>query len=129
MNEHTAVLMARPRGLHLDERHVTVDGQVTSGLMVDAAGYLAHNAAVQLASKHTPALYIPKLERMEEAALVDDILCAIEDGVGVARHSTKVSTLCATASWASTAVAGTTSSPPSSGSRRTRPSSRQTARP
>ena len=93
MNEHTAVLMARPRGLHLDERHVTVDGQVTSGLMVDAAGYLAHNAAVQLASKHTPALYIPKLERMEEAALVDEILCAIEDGVGVARHSTKVTVL------------------------------------
>ena len=93
LNERTAVLMARPRGLHLDERHVTVDGAVTSGFIVDATGYLMHNAAAQLASKHTPALYVPKLERMEEAAFVDDVLSAIEEGVGVPQHSTKVTVL------------------------------------
>jgi malate synthase len=93
LNERTAVLMARPRGLHLDERHVTVDGAVTSGFIVDATGYLMHNAAAQLASKHTPSLYVPKLERMEEAAFVDDVLSAIEEGAGVPQHSTKVTVL------------------------------------
>jgi malate synthase len=88
-----ATLMARPRGLHLDERHVAVDGKPTAGLFVDAAGFLVHNAKALLAQGKSPALYIPKLERMEEAALVDDVLAAIEEAASVPRNSTKVTVL------------------------------------
>jgi malate synthase len=91
--DQTATLMARPRGLHLPERHLLVDGARTAGLFVDAAGFLFHNAAALLAAGKVPALYIPKLERMEEAALVHDVLCAIEEAVGVPVGSAKVTVL------------------------------------
>jgi malate synthase len=91
--EKTATLMARPRGLHLLERHVVVDGRAAPGLFVDAAAYLFHNARVLLDQGKVPALYIPKLERREEAALVDDVLSAIEAAVGVPAGSVKVTVL------------------------------------
>ncbi len=93
LGKSPAILMARPRGLHLDEKHISVDGAVTAGLFVDAAAYLAHNAKAMLAQGKVPALYIPKLERMEEAALVDEVLAAIEEAVGVEKNSTKVTVL------------------------------------
>lgn len=93
LNDKTAVLMARPRGLHLPERHVLVDGEVTAGLFVDAAAYLFHNARALLAQKKTPALYIPKLESMEEAALVHDVLSLIEHALWLPRGVVKVTVL------------------------------------
>ncbi|HEY1101092.1 MAG TPA: malate synthase A [Myxococcota bacterium] len=91
--ERTAVLMARPRGLHLPERHVFVDGEATAGFFVDAVGYLVHNARALLAQKKTPALYIPKLESMEEAALVHDVLSLIEHALWLPRGVVKVTVL------------------------------------
>jgi malate synthase len=93
LHAHTATLMARPRGLHLDEAHVTVDGARTAGQFVDAAGYLFHNGKALLDQGKVPALYIPKLERMEEAALVDEELSLIEELLGLPPHSTKVTVL------------------------------------
>ncbi len=93
LNDKIATLMARPRGLHLEEKHITVDGARTAGLFVDAAAYVAHNARVMLDAGKAPALYIPKLEAMEEAALVDDVLAAIEAHVGVPVGSVKVTVL------------------------------------
>ena len=93
LNDKTAVLMARPRGLHLPERHVLVDGEVTAGLFVDAAAYLFHTARALLAQKKTPALYIPKLESMEEAALVHDVLGLIEHALWLPRGVVKVTVL------------------------------------
>ncbi len=93
LNAKTAVLMARPRGLHLPERHVVVDGEETAGLFVDAAGYLFHNARALLAQNKTPALYIPKLESMEEAALVDDVLGLIEQALQLPHGAVKVTVL------------------------------------
>jgi malate synthase len=93
LQAQTATLMARPRGLHLDDAHVTVDHQRAAGLFVDAAGYLAHNAGVLLQQGQVPALYIPKLERSEEAAFVDEVLSFIEASLGVPAQSTKVTVL------------------------------------
>ena len=97
LNKQTAVLMARPRGLHLEEAHVVVKdeagAQRTAGFIVDAATYLLHNAKVMLDAGRAPALYVPKLERMEEAALVDEMLGAIEEAIGVDVGSTKVTVL------------------------------------
>jgi malate synthase len=93
LRDKTATLMARPRGLHMLERHVVVDGRAAPALFVDAAAYLFHNARALLDQQKVPALYIPKLERMEEAALVDDVLALIEDAVGVPRSSVKVTVL------------------------------------
>lgn len=93
LQAQTATLMARPRGLHLDDAHVTVEGQRTAGLFVDAAAYLAHNAGALLQQGQVPALYIPKLERCEEAAFVDEVLSFIEASLGLPSHSTKVTVL------------------------------------
>lgn len=91
--EKTATLLFRPRGLHLPERHVRVDGEATAGTFVDLATTLFHNAKVLLEQGRTPALYMPKLERMEEAALVDDVLGAIEKSLGIPHGSVKVTVL------------------------------------
>jgi malate synthase len=93
LNATTAVLMVRPRGLHLDERHLTVDGAPASGTVCDLATYLFHSAQALLTQHKIPALYIPKLERMEEAALINDILLAIEDALFLPRGVVKVTVL------------------------------------
>jgi malate synthase len=93
LSDKPATLMARPRGLHLLERHVVVDGRAAPALFVDAAAYLFHNARALLDQGKVPALYIPKLERREEAALVDDVLSAIEADIGVPAGSVKVTVL------------------------------------
>src|SRR5690606_41663445 len=64
--DRQAVLMVRPRGWHLDEKHVQIDGQPVSGSLFDAAVYLCNNAAALVAQGRVPCLYLPKLESMEE---------------------------------------------------------------
>jgi malate synthase len=93
LQKETATLMARPRGLHLDERHILVDGHNAPAFFVDAAAYLAHNGQALVRRHKVPALYIPKLERMEEAALVHDVLSALEDAVGLSPNDVKVTVL------------------------------------
>ena len=88
-----AVLIVRPRGWHLDERHVTVDGDPVSGALLDAALYLLHNARAAIAAGSGPYFYLPKLESMEEAALWDDVLGAIEARLGLPRGIAKVTVL------------------------------------
>ncbi len=93
LKEQTATLMFRPRGLHLPERHVLVDGEPVAGSFLDLATTLFHNAAVLLEQGRTPALYMPKLERMEEAALVDEVLSLIEERLQLPHGSVKVTVL------------------------------------
>ena len=68
-----AVLMVRPRGWHLPERHVTVDGEEISGSLFDFGLYVFHNAKAQIAAGATPAFYLPKLESHLEARLWNDV--------------------------------------------------------
>jgi malate synthase len=88
-----AVIVPRPRGWHLDERHLEVDGSPVSGSIVDAALFLAHNAAEQLARGSGPYLYLAKLESAAEAALWRDVLLAIEDHLGLDHGTVRVTVL------------------------------------
>jgi malate synthase len=73
-----AVLMVRPRGWHLDEKHVRVDGAPMSASLFDAALFAFHNAHALAAKDRGPYFYLPKLESMEEAQLWNDVLGHVE---------------------------------------------------
>ena len=88
-----AVLIVRPRGLHLDERHLTLDGVALAGAFVDFALYLLHNAAAARAAGSGAYYYLPKLESMEEAALWADVIAFAEDELGLPHGSTRVTVL------------------------------------
>lgn len=88
-----AVLLVRPRGWHLDEKHVRVDGQPISASLFDLGLFAFHNAAALAARDRGPYLYLPKLESMEEAALWNDVLGHIERALGLAEGQIKVTVL------------------------------------
>ena len=71
--DRTATLVVRPRGWHLDESHVTLDGRPISAGLFDFGLYLFHNAAALLAAGSGPYLYLPKLEGRREARLWHDV--------------------------------------------------------
>ncbi|MCY7339622.1 MAG: malate synthase, partial [Sphingomonas bacterium] len=88
-----AVLIVRPRGWHLDERHLTVAGQPVAGALVDFGLYLFQNAHAALAAGSGPYFYLPKLESRHEAALWSDIFAASEQSLGLARGTIKATVL------------------------------------
>lgn len=93
LNEKTAVLIVRPRGWHLDEKHFLVDGRPVSGAIFDFALYFFHNAKELLARGTGPYFYLPKLESHLEARLWNDIFCAAQDELGIPRGSIKATCL------------------------------------
>ncbi len=93
LKDDPAVLIVRPRGLHLSERHVTADGEAVAGAFVDAALYLSNCAKAALDAGSGPYFYLPKLESMEEAALWSDVLSLCEDRLGLKRGTIKVTVL------------------------------------
>ncbi|TCK49798.1 LOW QUALITY PROTEIN: malate synthase [Xanthomonas vasicola] len=88
-----AVLIVRPRGWHLDEKHVLIDGQPLAGGLFDAALFAFHNGRALLAKDRGPYLYLPKLQSMEEAALWDTALAHIEAMLGLPHGQIKVTVL------------------------------------
>ncbi|MFT3807771.1 malate synthase A [Arenimonas sp.] len=78
-----AVLMVRPRGWHLDEKHVSVDGENMSGSLFDLGLFAFHNANALAARDLGPYFYLPKMQCMEEAALWDEALAFIEVRLGL----------------------------------------------
>ena len=93
LNERTAVLLVRPRGWHLEERHVLVDGQPMSGALFDFGLYFFHNAKELLASRSGPYFYLPKIESHLEARLWNDIFLHSQDALGVKRGSIRATVL------------------------------------
>ena len=85
--------MVRPRGWHLPERHVTVDGRDMSGALFDFGLYVFHCAKVQMAQGATPAFYLPKLESHLEARLWDQVFSHAEAALGVPHGSFKATVL------------------------------------
>ena len=73
-----AVLLVRPRGWHLDEKHVLVDGERVSASLFDLGLFAFHNSDVLAAKDRGPYFYLPKLQSMEEAQLWNDVLDCIE---------------------------------------------------
>jgi malate synthase len=82
VKEDPAALMVRPRGWHLDERHVRVDGEDISGALFDFGLYVFHCAKSQQAAGSTPAFYLPKLESHLEARLWNDVFAFAEEALG-----------------------------------------------
>ncbi len=93
LNERTAQLFVRPRGWHLDEAHVKVDGRVMSGGLFDFGVFFFHNAKEQLARGVGPFFYLPKLESHLEARLWNDVFVFAQDAVGIPQGSIKATVL------------------------------------
>jgi malate synthase len=91
--DHPAVLMVRPRGLHLDERHVTVDGRPIAGAWFDFGLYLWHNAKPALGAGAGPYFYLPKLESHREAELWNDVFAFAESRLRIERGTIKATVL------------------------------------
>ncbi len=88
-----AVLLVRPRGWHLDEKHVLVDGERLAASLFDLGLFAFHNASALARLDRGPYFYLPKLQSMEEAALWEDVLAHIEATLGLLPGQIKVTVL------------------------------------
>jgi malate synthase len=93
LNDRIATLLVRPRGWHLLERHVYVDGAPVSGAIFDFALYFFHNAKALLARETGPYFYLPKLESHLEARLWNEIFVAAQREIGVPQGTIKATVL------------------------------------
>jgi malate synthase len=93
LNDQTAVLIPRPRGWHLDEKHVQVDGEPVSGSLFDFALLFFHNAKELLARGSGPYFYLPKMESHLEARLWNDVFVFSQDALGIPKGSIKATAL------------------------------------
>lgn len=91
--KNTAVLIVRPRGWHLPERHVTLGGRAIAGAIFDFGLYFFHNAAERIRRGTGPYFYIPKQESAEEAQLWADIFAFAEEYVGTPHGCIKATVL------------------------------------
>ncbi len=88
-----AVLFVRPRGWHLPEQHILIDGAPIAGAFVDFGLALFHNAALQREKGTGPYFYLPKMESHHEAALWEDVFTHSESTLGLARGTIKATVL------------------------------------
>lgn len=88
-----AVLIVRPRGWHLPEAHLTVDGAPISGALFDFGLYVFHNAKAQIAQGSGPYFYLPKLESHHEARLWNDVFLFAQERLGIAKGTIKATVL------------------------------------
>ncbi|MCC7486493.1 MAG: malate synthase A [Burkholderiales bacterium] len=93
LNPRVATLIVRPRGWHLLEEHVTVDGAPIAGGLFDFALYFFHNAKPLLARGSGPYFYLPKLESHLEARLWNDIFVAAQRELGIPQGTIKATVL------------------------------------
>lgn len=93
LNDKVATLVVRPRGWHLDEKHVLVDGQRVSGGIFDFALFMFHNAKELLARGSGPYFYLPKMESHLEARLWNDIFVMTQKELGIAQGTIKATVL------------------------------------
>jgi malate synthase len=93
LNPKIAVLLVRPRGWHLPEKHVVVDGKPMSGALFDFGLFFWHNAKEQLSRGSGPYFYLPKLENHLEARLWNDVFSYSQQSVGLKRGTIKATVL------------------------------------
>src|SRR5438128_3178981 len=93
LNDQVATLLVRPRGWHLEERHVEVDGKPVSGSLFDFGLYFFHNARRLLDKGSGPYFYLPKLEGHLEARLWNDVFNAAQDSLGIDRGTIRATVL------------------------------------
>jgi malate synthase len=93
LNDQVATLMVRPRGWHLPEKHVLVDGKPISASLFDFGLYVFHNARRLLEKGTGPYFYLPKLEGHLEARLWNDVFTYSETALGIPSGSIKATVL------------------------------------
>ena len=93
LNEKTATLLVRPRGWHLPEKHILLDGKPVSGSLFDFGLYFFHNARELLARGSGPYFYLPKLEGHLEARLWNDVFIRAQETLGLPRGSIRATAL------------------------------------
>jgi malate synthase len=87
LDDEVATLLVRPRGWHLPEKHLKVDGDSVAGALMDFGLYLFHNGQRLLDHGSAPYLYLPKMEHHLEARLWNDVFTWTEDALGL-EHGT-----------------------------------------
>ncbi|WP_126427175.1 malate synthase A [Brevibacillus marinus] len=93
LKDQVATLIVRPRGWHLEEKHVLIDGKPVSGSIFDFALYFFHNARTLLAMGSGPYFYLPKLESHLEARLWNDIFVMAQNELGIPQGTIKATVL------------------------------------
>ena len=93
LNEQVATLLVRPRGWHLPEKHLRVDGQVFSASLFDFGSYFFHNARYRVEHGSGVYLYLPKLEHYLEARLWNDVFIKAQELLGLPQGSIKATVL------------------------------------
>ncbi|HLQ10638.1 MAG TPA: malate synthase A, partial [Ktedonobacteraceae bacterium] len=93
LNEKTATLLVRPRGWHLIEKHVLIDGKPVSGGIFDFGLYFFHNAKTLLDKGTGPYFYLPKLENHLEARLWNDVFVMAQNELGIPQGTIKATVL------------------------------------
>ncbi len=93
LNDRIATLLVRPRGWHLTEKHVLIDGEPVSGAIFDFALYFFHNAKALLAKDSGPYFYLPKMESHLEARLWNEIFVAAQRELGIPQGKIKATVL------------------------------------
>jgi malate synthase len=93
LSDAPATLCVRPRGWHLPERHVVVDGEPVAGALFDFGMFVFHNGAELAASGRGPFLYLPKLQSHLEARLWNEVLTFVEDRLGLAHGTIRATVL------------------------------------
>ena len=93
IKEKTAVLMVRPRGLHLNERHILINGEEISGSLVDFGLYVFHNSTTLLEKGTAPYFYLPKLEHYLEARWWNEVFDFAQDYLDIPKGTFKTTVL------------------------------------
>jgi malate synthase len=93
LNEKIAVLLVRPRGWHLDEKHVLIDGKPAIGPLFDFGLFFFHNAHELLKRGTGPYFYLPKMESHVEARIWNDVFNLAQDELGIPRGTIRATVL------------------------------------
>ncbi|MEZ4786764.1 MAG: malate synthase A [Flavobacterium haoranii] len=93
LNETIATLLVRPRGLHLDEKNLEINGEKLSGSLVDFGLYFFHNAHNLLEQGFAPFFYLPKLEHYEEARWWNDVFVFAQEYLKIPQKTIKATVL------------------------------------
>jgi malate synthase len=93
LNDQVATLLVRPRGWHLPEKHILIDGEEASASLVDFGLYFFHNARRLLEKDSGPYFYLPKMESHREARLWNDVFTAAEQRLAIPRGSIRATVL------------------------------------
>lgn len=93
LNDEIATLLVRPRGLHLDEKHILINGERTSGSLVDFGLYLFRNGKNAVDKGFGPFYYLPKLEHYTEARWWNEVIVFAQDYIGMPQKTVKATVL------------------------------------